>query len=84
MAMSNNNEEKSLIIYTFKKLCNGEQLLATQQYYAQILTHTLVRAHNHIHTHTHTQTHTRKHAHTYSHTHISAQTHKFFADRMWP
>ena len=32
MAIANNNEEKPLIIYTFKKLCNGEQWLATQQY----------------------------------------------------
>ena len=28
MAIANNNEEKPLIIYTFKKLCNGEQWLA--------------------------------------------------------
>ena len=32
MAIANNNEEKPLIIYTFKKLCNGEQWLAAQQY----------------------------------------------------
>ena len=32
MAIANNNEEKPLIIYTFKKLCNGEQWLATQHY----------------------------------------------------
>ena len=30
MAIANNNEEKPLIIYTFKKLCNGEQWLAAQ------------------------------------------------------
>ena len=32
MAIANYNEEKPLIIYTFKKLCNGEQRLAAQQY----------------------------------------------------
>ena len=32
MAIANNNEEKPLIIYTFKKLCNSEQKLAAQQY----------------------------------------------------
>ena len=32
MAIANNNEQKPLIIYTFKKLCNGEQRLAAQQY----------------------------------------------------
>ena len=31
MAIANYNEEKPLIIYTFKKLCNGEQWLAAQQ-----------------------------------------------------
>ena len=31
MAIANNNEEKPLIIYTFKKLCYGEQWLAAQQ-----------------------------------------------------
>ena len=31
MAIANYNEEKPLIIYTFKKLCNGEQSLAAQQ-----------------------------------------------------
>ena len=30
MAIVNYNEEKPLIIYTFKKLCNGEQWLAAQ------------------------------------------------------
>ena len=30
MAIANNNEEKPLIIYTFKELCNGEQWLAAQ------------------------------------------------------
>ena len=30
MAIANNHEEKPLIIYTFKKLCNGEQWLAAQ------------------------------------------------------
>ena len=30
MAIVNYNEEKPLIIYTFKKLCNGEQRLAAQ------------------------------------------------------
>ena len=32
MAIVNYNEEKPLIIYTFKKLCNGEQWLAAQHY----------------------------------------------------
>ena len=32
MAIANFNEEKPLIIYTFKKLCNGEQRLAAQHY----------------------------------------------------
>ena len=31
MAIANNNEERPLIIFTFKKLCNGEQWLAAQQ-----------------------------------------------------
>ena len=31
MAIANNNEEKPLIIYTFKKLCNSEHWLAAQQ-----------------------------------------------------
>ena len=31
MAIANYNEEKPLIIYTFKKLCNGEQWLTAQQ-----------------------------------------------------
>ena len=31
MAIAHNNEEKPIIIYTFKKLCNGEQWLAAQQ-----------------------------------------------------
>ena len=33
MAIANSNEEKPYIIYTFKKLCNGEQWLAAQHYY---------------------------------------------------
>ena len=33
MAIANNNEEKPLIINTFKKLCNGEQWLAAQHNY---------------------------------------------------
>ena len=32
MAIANYNEEKPLIIYTFKKLYNGEQRLAAQHY----------------------------------------------------
>ena len=31
MAIASYNEEKPLIVYTFKKLFNGEQWLATQQ-----------------------------------------------------
>ena len=30
MAIADNNKEKPLIIYKFKKLCNGEQWLAAQ------------------------------------------------------
>ena len=32
MAIANYNEEKPLIVYTFKKLCNGEQWFAAQHY----------------------------------------------------
>ena len=32
MVIANNKEEKPLIIFTFKELCNGEQLLAAQLY----------------------------------------------------
>ena len=32
MAIANYDEEKPLIIYTFKKLCNGERRLAAQHY----------------------------------------------------
>ena len=32
MAIANNNEEKPLIIFKFKELCNGEQWLAAQHY----------------------------------------------------
>ena len=32
MAIANYYEQKPLIIFTFKKLCNGEQRLAAQQY----------------------------------------------------
>ena len=38
MAIVNNNEEKPLIIYTFKNLCNGEQWLATQHKFMLVLT----------------------------------------------
>ena len=31
MAIANYKEEKPLIIFTFKELCNGEQWLAAQQ-----------------------------------------------------
>ena len=31
MAIANYYEQKPLIIFTFKKLCNGEQRLAAQQ-----------------------------------------------------
>ena len=31
MAIANNNEQRPLIIFSFKKLCNGEQWLAAQQ-----------------------------------------------------
>ena len=31
MAIAKYNKEKPLIIYTFKKCCNGEQRLAAQQ-----------------------------------------------------
>ena len=31
MAIANYKKEKPLIIYTFKKLCNGEQRLTAQQ-----------------------------------------------------
>ena len=33
MAIANYYEQKPLIIFTFKKLCNGEQRLAAQQYF---------------------------------------------------
>ena len=36
MAIANYNEEKPLIIFTFKKLCNGEQKLAAQQTYTKL------------------------------------------------
>ena len=32
MAIAKNNEEKPLINFTLKELCNGEQWLAAQQY----------------------------------------------------
>ena len=31
MAIANNYKEKPFILYTFKKLCNGEQWLAAQK-----------------------------------------------------
>ena len=33
MAIANYYEQKPLIIFTFKKLCNGEQRLAAQHFY---------------------------------------------------